>query len=142
MRRNTRVLVCTAALAVGGLPALTGVGNAVAPADSVPLVVHEGQMHADGSTTQSVFAGSFTVQARVTKGTPIITVKPNSAAPEQHAGAGTVEEFTATISESEEARSSASGEPPAMIGRAAAGRAARSVLASGARIQTAATTRR
>ncbi len=33
-------------------------------------------------TTQSVFAGSYTVQAKVTKGTPIITVKPNSATPE------------------------------------------------------------
>ena len=50
-------------------------------------------------TTQSVFAGNFTVQAKVTKGTPIITVKPNSAAPEQAAGAGTVEAFAATISE-------------------------------------------
>src|SRR6478736_6717181 len=29
-------------------------------------------------TTQSVFAGSYTVQAKVTTGTPIITVKPNS----------------------------------------------------------------
>ncbi len=34
-------------------------------------------------TTQSVFAGSFTVQATVTHGTPVITVKPNSATPEQ-----------------------------------------------------------
>ena len=33
-------------------------------------------------TTQSVFAGSYTVQAKVTTGTPIITVKPNSATPE------------------------------------------------------------
>jgi electron transfer flavoprotein alpha subunit len=32
------------------------------------------------STTQSVFAGSYAVKATVTKGTPIITVKPNSAA--------------------------------------------------------------
>ena len=32
-------------------------------------------------TTQSVFAGNYTVKAKVTKGTPIITVKPNSAAP-------------------------------------------------------------
>ena len=39
-------------------------------------------------TTQSVFAGSYTVQAKVTKGTPIICVKPNSAAPEQANGAG------------------------------------------------------
>ena len=36
------------------------------------------------ATTQSVFAGSYTVDATVTKGTPIITVKPNSAAPEQN----------------------------------------------------------
>ena len=32
-------------------------------------------------TTQSVFAGNYTVQSKFTKGTPIITVKPNSAAP-------------------------------------------------------------
>ncbi len=51
-------------------------------------------------TTQSVFAGNYTVQARVTKGTPIITVKPNAAAPEEVAGAGTREAFAATISDS------------------------------------------
>jgi electron transfer flavoprotein alpha subunit len=49
------------------------------------------QAAADGSggiaTTQSVFAGSYTVSATVTKGTPIITVKPNSATPEEVAGA-------------------------------------------------------
>ena len=50
-------------------------------------------------TTQSVFAGSYTVQATVTTGTPLITVKPNSAAPEEHAGAGTVEEFSPVISD-------------------------------------------
>src|SRR5690606_7594329 len=42
-------------------------------------------------TTQSVFAGNYTVQAKVTKGTPIITVKPNAATPEQTEGAGAVE---------------------------------------------------
>ena len=54
----------------------------------------------DGTTTQSVFAGNYSVQAKVTKGTPIITVKPNSATPEETAGAGTVEQFAATISDS------------------------------------------
>ncbi|MDN5796021.1 MAG: electron transfer flavoprotein subunit alpha/FixB family protein [Intrasporangium sp.] len=34
-------------------------------------------------TTQSVFAGSYTVEATVTHGTPIIAVKPNSATPEE-----------------------------------------------------------
>ncbi|MDN5790810.1 MAG: electron transfer flavoprotein subunit alpha/FixB family protein [Micrococcales bacterium] len=39
------------------------------------------------TTTQSVFAGSYTVVATVTKGTPIVAVKPNSATPEEAAGA-------------------------------------------------------
>jgi electron transfer flavoprotein alpha subunit len=51
-------------------------------------------------TTQSVFAGSYTVQAKVTTGTPIITVKPNSAAPEESDGAGAQEDFAPTISDS------------------------------------------
>src|SRR5690349_15851083 len=33
-------------------------------------------------TTQSVFAGNYTVKSKVTHGTPIITVKPNAATPE------------------------------------------------------------
>ncbi|GAB6897591.1 electron transfer flavoprotein subunit alpha/FixB family protein [Kineosporia succinea] len=37
-------------------------------------------------TTQSVFAAAFTVTASVTRGTPIITVKPNSAEPVAVAG--------------------------------------------------------
>ncbi|MET7934901.1 electron transfer flavoprotein subunit alpha/FixB family protein [Streptomyces sp. NPDC005322] len=41
--------------------------------------------------TQSVFAAAFTTKSRVTKGTPVITVKPNSAAPEAAAAAGAVE---------------------------------------------------
>ena len=51
-------------------------------------------------TTQSAFAGTYTVTGRVTHGTPIITVKPSSAVPEECAGAGTVEEFTASVSDS------------------------------------------
>ncbi|MFN8079334.1 MAG: electron transfer flavoprotein subunit alpha/FixB family protein [Kineosporiaceae bacterium] len=38
-------------------------------------------------TTQSVFAAGFSVTARVTHGTPIITVKPNSVEPAPVAGA-------------------------------------------------------
>ena len=50
-------------------------------------------------TTQSVFAGSYTVQARVTRGTPIIALKPNSTTPEPAEGAGVVETFSPTIAE-------------------------------------------
>ncbi|SNT24024.1 electron transfer flavoprotein subunit alpha/FixB family protein, partial [Actinacidiphila glaucinigra] len=41
--------------------------------------------------TQSAFAASFTTRSRVTTGTPVITVKPNSAPVEAAAAAGTVE---------------------------------------------------
>ena len=50
-------------------------------------------------TTQSVFAGGFTVVATVTKGTPIVTVKPNSAAPEEVPGAAVEQVLQVVISE-------------------------------------------
>src|SRR6478609_1485888 len=49
--------------------------------------------------TQSVFAGNYTVKSKVTRGTPIIALKPNSAQPEQADGAGTVEEVSPSISD-------------------------------------------
>jgi electron transfer flavoprotein alpha subunit len=68
-------------------------------------------------TTQSVFAGNFTVQAKVTKGTPIIAVKPNAATPEESAGAGTVEQFAATISESAKKAQIVASQPRESSGR-------------------------
>jgi len=50
-------------------------------------------------TTQSVFAGNYTVQAKVTHGTPIITVKPNAATPEAAETSPEVEEFDVSISD-------------------------------------------
>ena len=55
------------------------------------------------TTTQSVFAGGYTVQALVTRGTPIITVKPNSATPEPVQA--TAAEETVAVTVSEQARS-------------------------------------
>ncbi len=49
-------------------------------------------------TTQSVFAGSYTVQAKVTRGTPIITVKPNSATPEAASATPTEETVQVELS--------------------------------------------
>jgi electron transfer flavoprotein alpha subunit len=60
------------------------------------------QAGADGSpeTTQSAFAAAFTVTAKVTKGTPIITVKPNSAAPEAvNGGVPEVVQVAVTVSD-------------------------------------------
>src|SRR5215217_4885443 len=67
------------------------------------LITDAVDVDGDGNTTQSVFAGNYTVKAKVTRGTPIITVKPNSASAEEGAGAGTVEAFSATISEAAKA---------------------------------------
>ncbi|HEY0774395.1 MAG TPA: electron transfer flavoprotein subunit alpha/FixB family protein [Nocardioidaceae bacterium] len=68
-------------------------------------------------TTQSVFAGNYTVQAKVTKGTPIITVKPNAATPEQAEGAGAVEQFAATISDAAKTAKIVASEPRKATGR-------------------------
>ncbi|MFF4770399.1 electron transfer flavoprotein subunit alpha/FixB family protein [Streptomyces sp. NPDC001255] len=55
---------------------------------------------ADGPVaTQSVFAASFTTKSKVSKGVPVITVKPNSAPVEPAAGAGAVEELAVSFSE-------------------------------------------
>ena len=54
-------------------------------------------------TTQSVFAGSYTVKSRVTKGTPIIAVKPNSAAPEETSGAAADAAVDVTVSDAAKA---------------------------------------
>ena len=48
--------------------------------------------------TQSVFAASYTVRSAITHGTPVITVKPNAAAPEPAPAAGTVENVTVAFS--------------------------------------------
>ena len=71
----------------------------------------------DGTTTQSVFAGSYTVTAKVTRGTPIITVKPNSATPEESEGAGAEEAFTATISDAAKGARITASEPRQASGR-------------------------
>ncbi|AYY15300.1 electron transfer flavoprotein subunit alpha/FixB family protein [Actinobacteria bacterium YIM 96077] len=54
---------------------------------------------ADLTTTQSVFAAEYSVTSRVTHGTPIITVKPNSAAPEPAASTPEEEKVTVSISD-------------------------------------------
>ncbi|MEQ4549445.1 electron transfer flavoprotein subunit alpha/FixB family protein, partial [Nocardioides kribbensis] len=70
-----------------------------------------------GVTTQSVFAGNYTVKAKVTKGTPIITVKPNSATPEETAGAGEVEQFAATVSDAAKKAQIVAAQPRQATGR-------------------------
>jgi electron transfer flavoprotein alpha subunit len=68
-------------------------------------------------TTQSVFAGNYTVTAKVTHGTPIITVKANSATPEEAEGAAAVEELTPSVSESAKRAQIVASQPRKASGR-------------------------
>lgn len=68
-------------------------------------------------TTQSVFAGNYTVQAKVTHGTPIITVKPNAATPEASETSPEVEEFDVTISDAAKTARITDSKPRAATGR-------------------------
>jgi electron transfer flavoprotein alpha subunit len=70
-----------------------------------------------GVTTQSVFAGNYTVQAKVTHGTPIITVKPNAASPEVAETSPEVEEFDVTVSDAAKTARITDSKPRAATGR-------------------------
>lgn len=74
---------------------------------------------ADGgvATTQSVFAGSYTVSATVTKGTPIVAVKPNSATPEEAAAAAADEVVDFTPSEAAKGARITESKPKQATGR-------------------------
>ncbi|MFI6919581.1 electron transfer flavoprotein subunit alpha/FixB family protein [Nonomuraea spiralis] len=48
---------------------------------------------------QSIFGGGVNVHSRVSKGTPIVAVRPNSTAPQAAAGAGAVEAVSVALSE-------------------------------------------
>ena len=85
--------------------------------DAVDVEAGDG---ADGGapvTTQSVFAGNYTVKAKVTKGTPVITVKPNSAAPVEAEGAGTLEEISVTVSDAAKGAKIVASQPRKATGR-------------------------
>jgi electron transfer flavoprotein alpha subunit len=77
----------------------------VEPGDSGPV------------STQSVFAGNYTVTATVTHGTPIITVKPNAATPEPHDGAGVEQAFAVSVSDSAKAARVVDRQPRKATGR-------------------------
>lgn len=95
------------------------------------LITDAVDVDGDGSTTQSVFAGNYTVKAKVTQGTPIITVKPNSANAEEAAGAGTVEQFSATVSDAAKTARIVASNPRQASGRPELAEAA--IVVSGGR---------
>jgi electron transfer flavoprotein alpha subunit len=68
-------------------------------------------------TTQSVFAGSYSVTSTVTRGTPIIAVKPNSVPLEASPAAGAVEVFQVTVSDAARSARITDTQPKQATGR-------------------------
>ncbi|TSD65553.1 electron transfer flavoprotein subunit alpha/FixB family protein [Aeromicrobium piscarium] len=84
------------------------------------LITDAVDVTADGgtvTTTQSAFAGNFTVTAQVTQGAPVIAVKPNSTSPEQASGAGAVESVTVEIADASKTAKITSSKPKESTGR-------------------------
>jgi electron transfer flavoprotein alpha subunit len=56
---------------------------------------------ADGTATQVVFAGSAIVKSKVTRGLPIVTIRPNSVTPSAAPAAAAVEQLTVSASDAD-----------------------------------------
>jgi len=67
--------------------------------------------------TQAVFAGGYSVQSHVTKGVPVITVKPNSTAPEAAPAQTSVQTVPLTLSDAAKAVRIVERRPKAKSGR-------------------------
>ncbi|GAA2105645.1 electron transfer flavoprotein subunit alpha/FixB family protein [Microlunatus panaciterrae] len=69
------------------------------------------------TTTQSVFAGNWTVRATVSTGAPVVTVKANATAPEPAPVEATVEQVEVSISDAAKTARIVSSEPKKESGR-------------------------
>jgi electron transfer flavoprotein alpha subunit len=58
-------------------------------------------IEADGTATQVAFAGATIVQSRVTKGLPIVTIRPNSVTPSPSPGSPSVERLDVSVSDAD-----------------------------------------
>ncbi|MEU7616012.1 electron transfer flavoprotein subunit alpha/FixB family protein [Micromonospora rifamycinica] len=58
-------------------------------------------LDADGTATQVAFAGSTIVKSKVTKGLPLVTVRPNSVTPTPAAATPAVEQLTVSVTDTD-----------------------------------------
>jgi electron transfer flavoprotein alpha subunit len=72
---------------------------------------------ADITATQSVFGGSTTVHSKVSHGTPIITVRPNSIDANTAESAPSVETLSLTVADASKKATVTSSQPPVQGGR-------------------------
>ena len=95
------------------------------------LITDATDIAADGTTTQSVFAGNWQVKATVSHGAPVVTVKPNAVAPEPAPVEPELETADITISEEAKGARIVAREPRQASGRPSLTEAA--VVVSGGR---------
>ena len=81
------------------------------------LITDASDISSDGMTTQSVFAGNWTVTASVTHGAPIVTVKPNAVTPETAPTEPVIEQIGVTISDAAKGARIVNKEPKKSSGR-------------------------
>ena len=81
------------------------------------IVTDAVDVDSDLVTTQAAFAGGFTVHAKVTMGTPIITVKPNAANPEPSETTPVEETVAVSISDDAKKVKLVDRQPRAATGR-------------------------
>jgi len=72
---------------------------------------------ADATATQLVFGGSTTVHSKVSHGTPIITLRPNSVEADLASASPSVESATAEINDAAKLSTISSSQPPVKGGR-------------------------
>ncbi len=109
-----------AAILISSTPEGKEIAGRLAVRLNSALITDATDVAADGSTVQSVFAGNYTVKAVPTQaasGPPVITVKPNSVAPEQASASPQLERVTVTISDRAKSARIVSSEPKAASGR-------------------------
>jgi electron transfer flavoprotein alpha subunit len=109
--------VSPAAILISSTPEGKEIAGRLAVKLGSGLITDATDIRQDGSTMQSVFAGNWMVQASVTSGVPVITVKPNAVAPEPAPASGTVEQAAVTISDQARGARIVKSEPKQATGR-------------------------
>jgi len=93
------------------------VGARVAVLTDSGIITDAIDVAADITATQSVFGGSTTVHSKVSHGTPIITVRPNSVEADFSASSPAIENASATIGVDAKKARVSSSQPPVKGGR-------------------------
>lgn len=120
-----------AAVLVPSSPDGTEIAARLAVKLGAGIITDATDVAADLTTSQAVFAGGYTVTAKVTRGTPVITVKPNSATPEPASSTPVEEKVAVTISDAAKTARVVERAPRAATGRPELAEA--SIVVSGGR---------